>query len=278
MSPFVAAAVDAGVVDEVGDDARQAALVGADDEQLGLLADLHRRVAHRRHADGLAHELGHQQVLAHEPHGAGVEPGDLQQVLDQALEPGHVGHQQVEGGDRPLGHLVAARLQHLDRRRQRHQRRAQLVADVAGEAGVVLDPQLQRRRHVVEGGRQLAEVLVVGGLEAGVEAAAGDGLGGLGGVGQRAHRPARRPHAEQHAERRGEDGGAEQGHADAVQRALQLLAARRSRSSWRRPPAAGCRRPAPACPAPWRSCGPARLRRAPAPSARRGWPTRRTRT
>ena len=50
---------------------------------------------------------------------------------------------------------------------------------------------------------------------------------------ERAHGASRRPDAEQHAERGGEHGGAEQGHADAVERALQLLRATRSRSSWR---------------------------------------------
>ena len=106
----------------------------------------HRRVRRRRHRDGVAHELARLQVLEVQPDRAGVEPADLEQVLDEAAEAGDVAHEQVERRLGPLGHLVAAGLHHLDRRRQRHQRRAQLVADVGGEAGVALDAQLQRRR------------------------------------------------------------------------------------------------------------------------------------
>jgi len=190
FGPGGGGAVDARVVDQVGDDAGQAPLVGLDEKRLRLLADLDRRVAHRRHADGLAHELGHEQVLPHEADGARVEPRDLEQVLDQVLEAGHVGDEQVEGGGRPLGHVVPAGLQHLDRRRQRHEGRPQLVAHVRREPGVALHPQLEGRRHVVEGGRQLPQILVVGGLEPGVEPAAGDGLGGEGGISERPHRPA----------------------------------------------------------------------------------------
>ena len=89
--------------------------------------------------DRLADELGDQQVLEVQPDRAGVEAGDLEQVLDQALEAGDVGDQQVERRLGPLGHLVAAGLHHLDAGGQRHQRRAQLVADVGGEPGVALD-------------------------------------------------------------------------------------------------------------------------------------------
>ena len=45
-----------------------------------------------------------------------------------------------------LGHLVAAGLEHLDRRGQGHQRRPQLVAHVGREAGVALDAVLERLR------------------------------------------------------------------------------------------------------------------------------------
>ena len=78
-----------------------------------------------------------------------------------------------------VGHLVAPVVQHLDRGGQGHQRRAQLVAHVGREAGVALDAVLEGLGHVVErrdertsrSGSSLA-------LEAGVEPAAGDGLGG----------------------------------------------------------------------------------------------------
>ena len=85
-----------------------------------------------------------------EPDGAGIEPGDLEEVFDEALEPHHVAGEQVERGLGPLRELVAPRLHHLDRRRQRHQRRTQFVAHVGREAGIAFDALLQRFGHVVE--------------------------------------------------------------------------------------------------------------------------------
>ena len=93
--------------------------------------------------------------------GADVEAGDLEQVLDELLEAVDVGRQQVERGLGPVGHLVAAVLQHLDRRGQRHQRRAQLVADLGREPGVAVDAVLERLGHVVERHGQHVEVGVV---------------------------------------------------------------------------------------------------------------------
>src|SRR5262249_60360572 len=127
---------------------------------------------------------------------------------DQVLGAGDVGDGQVEGGGGPLGHLVAARLQDLDRRRQGHQRRAELVAHVRREASIAVHAELQGGGHVVESRRQFAQILVVGGLQAGVEPAAGDGLGGQGGGGGGPHRAARGPDAEGGARGRGGHGGA----------------------------------------------------------------------
>ena len=47
-----------------------------------------RRRRRRADGDGVAHELGDRQVLEVEADGAGVEAADLEQVLDEALEPG----------------------------------------------------------------------------------------------------------------------------------------------------------------------------------------------
>ena len=81
-----AAAVGAGVVDEVGDDTGEPPAVAADQRDSarsdtwigvdGQGADGHR----------LADELGGQQLLEVEPDRAGVEAGDLEQVLDETLE------------------------------------------------------------------------------------------------------------------------------------------------------------------------------------------------
>ncbi len=185
----VAAAVQAGVVDQVGHDAGQSAPVTVHDQAFGTVADGHASSRHAADSDRLAHELGDEQVFEVQADRAGVEPGDLQQVLDESLEPGDIGDQQVERRLGALGHVVAASLHHLDAGGECHQRRAQLVADIAGESGVAFDAVLQRLGHVVERGRQQLQVVVVGVFESGVEATAGDGLGGLGSVAEWTDRP-----------------------------------------------------------------------------------------
>ena len=140
------------------------------------------------------------QVLEVEANRPGVEPADLEEVFDESAESGDVADEQVEGGLGPLGHLVAPRLHHVDRRRQRHQRRTQLVGDVRGEPGIALDALLQRRGHVVERAGEDAEVGIVGRREPRLQPPAGDRLGGLGGVGDRAHGTSGGEHADEHAE------------------------------------------------------------------------------
>ena len=76
----------------------------------------------RRHGDGVAHELADAQVLEVQADRPGVEAADLEEVLDESAESGDVADEQVERGLGPLRHLVASRLHHVDRRRERHQR------------------------------------------------------------------------------------------------------------------------------------------------------------
>ena len=117
--------------------------------------------------------------------------------------------QQVEGGLGPLGHLVAPGLHHLDRRRQRHQRRAQLVADVGREAGVALDALLQRRGHVVERARRAAPrsgSSVGSSRVSSRPPAMAFAACAASASGRTARRRAQ--HAEQHAEHRGDQRGA----------------------------------------------------------------------
>ena len=179
----------------------------------------------RRHRDGVAHELAHLEVLEVQADRAGVEPADLEQVLDEAAEAGDVADQQVERRLGPLGHLVAPGFHDVDRRRQRHQRRTQLVADVGREPGVALDPQLQRRGHVVERRGEHAEVGILGGGQSGVEAPAGDRLRGLGRVGHRADGAAGGQHADEHAEAGRDRGREQQREGDVGQRAVVLVEA-----------------------------------------------------
>ena len=114
----LAAAVGAGVVDQVGDDACQPATVAADHARSARSVDRDRACRAGADGDGVADELGDEQLLEVQADRAGVEAADLEQVLDEALEPGHVARQEVERGLGPLGHLVAPGLHHLDRRRQ----------------------------------------------------------------------------------------------------------------------------------------------------------------
>ncbi len=158
---------------------------------------------------------------------AGVEPRDLEQVLDEALEPDDVARQEVERRLRPFGELVAAGLHHLDRGRQRHQRRSEFVADVGGEPGVALDALLQRLGHVVERLGEDSEVGVVGGLEAGVEAAAGDRRGRLRGGADGTDRTAGGEDAEEDAEAGRDRCGEDQRQPNARQGRVGLVEAER---------------------------------------------------
>ena len=56
------------------------------------------------------------------PDRAGVEAGDLEQVLDQLLEAGDVGDHEVDGGlGGGIGHVVASRGEDLDGGREGHE-------------------------------------------------------------------------------------------------------------------------------------------------------------
>jgi hypothetical protein len=68
-----------------------------------LHLDPHRR-APQAHGEG--DELGDAHVVELQAGVAGVEAGDLEQVLDHGVEPLDVGDEQVEGGLGPLRHLV----------------------------------------------------------------------------------------------------------------------------------------------------------------------------
>jgi hypothetical protein len=122
-----------------------------------------------------------------------------------------------------LGHLVAPRLEDLDRRGERRQRRPQLVADVGREPRVALDALLERAGHLVEGVDQRRQVGIVGTGDARVEPAAGDGLGGDAEVAERAQHLSAARRAEHRAGERGDRRRRQQRDPERVQRALHLL-------------------------------------------------------
>ena len=138
------------------------------------------------------------ELLEVEAHGAGVEAGDLEQVLDEALEAGDVADEEVERDLRPLGHLVAPGLHHLDRRATRvisGERSSWLTSD-ANRASRSTRCCSAATISLNEFG-QRAQVGVVGRLEAGVEPTAGDRLGRLRGVAERPDGAVGGEHAEQ---------------------------------------------------------------------------------
>ena len=90
------------------------------------------------------------------------------------------------GGRRAVVQVVPAAVQDAGRRGQGLQRRAQLVADVGGEAAVPFDAPGELVDHLVERRGEAGQVGVGGRVEPGGEVAGGDLLGG---VGDRAQRP-----------------------------------------------------------------------------------------
>ena len=182
-----------------------------------------------------------------EPDRAGVEAGDLEQVLDQALEAVTSLASRSSAAWARSGISSRRASSTSTRRRQRHQRRAQLVADVGGEAGVALDRAAAAPTAMSLNELARRQVGVVGRLEAGVEAAAGDRLGGLRrvGDGRTARRAANTPSSTPSSG--GDDAGAATARGATLrQRAARRRRARRTRSTASTPRAAGCRRRAPA--------------------------------
>jgi hypothetical protein len=98
--------------------------------------------------------------------GAGVEAGDLHQVLDELAQAGDVRDQQLGRPARLRRQLVEVVGQQRGLAHQGGQRRAQLVGDVGGEAPLprlgglqLADLRLQRSRHLVERLRPGAELV-----------------------------------------------------------------------------------------------------------------------
>ena len=171
----------------------------------------------------MLHELVDTDVVEGELGRAGVEAGYLEQVRDHPLEAAQLRGQEIQRPPRPLRKVVSAGFQHADRGRQRRQRRAQLVADVGGEARFALDPLLEPVGHAVERGGERGQVGLVEGLQTGVEAPSGDGDGGVGHVAQRPQRPATGPAVDEDAGDGDGDRARSQGEGQDPQRVIELL-------------------------------------------------------
>ena len=84
------AAMEPGVGDEVDDDLLEAALVGPDDGIGGRRHDLHRHLPVGQGLYGVEHQLPEEDLLGRSVDGTDIDPGDLQEVLDQPLEAVHL--------------------------------------------------------------------------------------------------------------------------------------------------------------------------------------------
>ena len=169
-----AAAVLAGVLQQVGQDALEAQLVEPHQRGAASVVDLDRHVAEAVALGDARDELADVDLLAVQLGRAGVDAGQLEQVHHHVVEAAHLADHHVQRLLRALGEVVAAAVEHLDRGGERGDRRAQLVAHVAGEAGLALDAGLHRVGHVVERAGQAVQVRVVLRRHARVEAAGGD--------------------------------------------------------------------------------------------------------
>ena len=143
-------AVPSGVVDEVGHDPLETALVGLHDGAARRSLDLHGHDPGSAGAQRVEHELGQHHLFEGQLGHAGVDPRDLEEVLDELAEPPHLLRQQVEALPCSFRHLVPPSGDHLQRGGEGRQRRPELMADVGGETGVSLDPRLEGVGHAVE--------------------------------------------------------------------------------------------------------------------------------
>ena len=98
-----AVAVLGGVVEQVGDDPGEAALVGPHDDagELGVELDRARRGGPTRRRPGARTRRG--GLVEVEAHGAGVVAADLEQVLDELAEAADLGVDEVDGLRAALG-------------------------------------------------------------------------------------------------------------------------------------------------------------------------------
>ena len=219
--PHGPAGVLRGVLEEVGHGPFEAALVDRHRPVPPLPGHLDGQVRVAVAGGDPRQEVAEQRRLEVHLDAAGVDAGDLEEVEHHLVEALHLADDDVERLLRPLGQVGAAAVEHLDRGRQRGDRRAQLVAHVRGEAGLALDPALHGVGHVVERRHHLVEVRVGLGFETGVEVALGQLARRAGHTRQRPQEPAARVGAE----RRGADGGDrradEQRREDHAQRASQ---------------------------------------------------------
>ncbi|NMH97548.1 hypothetical protein HF526_09515 [Pseudonocardia sp. K10HN5] len=149
-------------------------------------------------------------------------PATVVQVDDHPLEPLHVGAEQIDGVLRGRRELVTTSVQYRHGVDHRGEGRAELVADVAGEAGVATHPLLEGRRVPIERRRQRREVGVVVLGQPCLQVPGRDPPRGRGQVGQRAQRATARPPPEAETQQRAGGDPGDQHRAEETEVAVEL--------------------------------------------------------
>ena len=155
--PGLRRVVGEGVADQVHEDLLEPVVVGPDRGQAGRRLDLdQRRGLGRQHRDGGVEHQRDVAPVALQPEHARLDRGEVEQVVDEAAEPGRLGR---DAGQEPLlgggvpGHVL---LQQGGRvAGDRGQRGPQLVAEPAQERLLQLARVPQRHRLLVRDQRPL---------------------------------------------------------------------------------------------------------------------------
>ena len=188
------------VADKVADDLQDAIAVADDHRQrAGLQGDLD--VAFARLRALPRHDLVQQDVeidlIGLEAEALGLQPGEVEQVADEAVEAHRL------GGDRGVGELLLGLVledavdERVDLAADGGQGRAQLVRDAHQELPLRVARLREPHGHVREGAVDHPDLVGAPGIERHDLIAAGDGPGRQGEAAQRAH--------EAQAEHQGED-------------------------------------------------------------------------
>ena len=170
------------VADEIGDDDIEPAPIQAHG-QPGGHGSPHVLPSPRPQAH--ADSIGDVGLVGHEPGGAGVEAGDLYQVIHQPVQVEYLLADQPRCG-RCVPGQSGVLAKHIGHRGHRGERRSQLLGYVAGELPCpclhplqLADLVLKHGRHLVERGDQPGEFVPAPGFDPDRQVTAGHPSGGL---------------------------------------------------------------------------------------------------
>ena len=218
--PHRCAPVTECVLDQVEDDLVESFGIGRHDKIVGD-RDVHLgvRLIEQAFVHGTGDEPAQVDLRGRQHDGAGLQAGEIEQILDEAVEPLDPPVHRPQELRRRLADAVDEVLQS---RFQAGDRGTQLVRDVGHQVAALPIGQREVGSHRVERRGELADLVDSRCLDRFVGAAAGDALGGLG------HRPQRTGHApSQELDDDKGDGGSDDGpHPDRPTECVANLARR----------------------------------------------------